>query len=72
MKMRCNKCVWLDYDVFDNMYESHTYHFCGLHGRARVNPDGEQQNLNGRESCGFTQKRDKPKPTIVQLTFDFW
>jgi len=58
----------MDYDVFSRTYEHHpSGHFCGLHGRAQVNPDGEQANLDARGGCGFSPKEKAP----VQLTFEF-
>ena len=68
--MRCRKCTWMDYDVFSRAYETHPDgHFCGLHGRAQVDPDGKQANLDSRGSCGFHPK--ERTPMITQLTFDF-
>lgn len=67
-KMRCWRCEWMDYDVFSRKYEKHPDgHFCGLHGRAQIDPDGKQVNLDHRGGCGFRSKQKDP----VQLTFNF-
>ena len=42
MKARCRQCEYLNQD-------------CGLHGRARVDPDGEQPDLNHHGGCGFNR-----------------
>jgi hypothetical protein len=69
MKMRCWRCKNLNYDYFDRKYETPAdgHFFCGLHGRAQVDPDGEQVNLDRRGGCGYYPKEKAP----VQLTFDF-
>ena len=53
-KMRCRQCLWYNYDFFGHRYEEGKA-FCGLHGRTRVDPDGEQVNLLGadKKGCGF-------------------
>ena len=53
-KMRCRECLWYNYDFFGQRYEEGKS-FCGLHGRTRVDPDGEQVNLLGadKKGCGF-------------------
>lgn len=57
MKARCWRCRWLDYDFFNNRYNQYNdYHRCGLHGQHRVDPDGEQLNLDTRGGCGYTQR----------------
>lgn len=68
MKARCRKCNYLDFDLLHDQVEivDSNQHFCGLHGRAIVNPDGEQPNLNNHGSCGFS-----PRIKAVQLTLDF-
>ena len=68
-KMRCWRCTWMDYDVFSRKYEKHPngWHYCGLHGRAQVDPDGLQVNLDRRGGCGFHSKEKAP----IQLTFNF-
>lgn len=56
MKARCNKCHYLDYDVFTDSYHFGVWdnrHRCGLHGCAEVDPEGEQPNLDRHGSCGF-------------------
>lgn len=68
--MRCWNCIWLDYDIFSRSYETHSFgHFCGLHGRAQVDPDSKQANLDGHGNCGFHSKVKITMPT--QLSFDF-
>ena len=64
-KMRCWTCEYLDYDHLDCKLElrSPGEHFCGLHGRAPVNPDGNQVNLNNRGSCGYF-----PRKKALQLS----
>lgn len=68
MKMRCWSCEYLDYDIIDCQLErcSPGKHFCGLHGRARVDPDGNQVNLNNRGSCGYFPR----KKSLQLLLFD--
>lgn len=53
-KMRCRQCLWYNYDFFGHRYEEGKS-FCGLHGRTKVDPDGEQVNLLGADKtgCGF-------------------
>lgn len=51
-KMRCRKCTYYNYDVFSMSYENKSS-YCGLHGRVLVDPDGFQQNLDSKGSCGF-------------------
>ena len=53
MKAKCKKCYYLDRDMLSNTKEKNNWHFCGLHGRAEVDPDGEQRNLDRRGGCGF-------------------
>lgn len=58
VRMQCRDCMFLDWDFITNRTDTveDGKHFCGLHGRSRVNPDGWQQNLNNRGSCGFRPK----------------
>lgn len=65
-KMKCRWCTWLNYDVFTRTYEQPEHYFCGLHGRARVDINGEQENLDARGSCGYS-----PKRVAVQLELQF-
>lgn len=65
-KMQCRRYKNLNYDHFTRQYENDEAPICGLHGRARVDPDGPQQNLDGRGGCGFI-KKNRP----VELTFAF-
>lgn len=62
-KMRCNRCEYLNYDFICHCYEPDDPPFCGLHGRERVDPDGEQADLNHRGGCGYHAKGQ----TAVQL-----
>lgn len=59
-KMRCWHCEYLDNDLISGSHESVSdgCHFCGLHGRARVYPDGLQQNLNNKGGCGYVQRKN--------------
>ena len=41
-------------------------HFCGLHGRAPVDPDGPQVDLNHRGGCGYCRVSDDGE----QLSFN--
>lgn len=70
-KIKCRLCVNLDYNAFFRRYENRSdgEHFCGCHGMAQVDPDGEQLNLDHRGGCGFFPKHREP--SVVQLTFDF-
>ena len=70
-RMRCRECAWLDYDFLGKTIELRLdgSHYCGLHGRATVDIDGEQQNLNRRGSCGFFPKE---KEDARQLPFPWW
>lgn len=67
-KMRCRQCEWLDYDFLDDVYEAvdDCMHFCGLHGRHRVDPEGPQLNLDNHGSCGFLLKK-----RMIQLEIPF-
>ena len=62
--MRCWRCAYLDYDCIGECQEQPLpgEHFCGLHGRARVDPDGEQMDLDHHGGCGFA-----PRKEAVQL-----
>ena len=53
-KMRCFQCMWYNYDFFDRKYEEGKS-FCGLHGRCKVDPNGDQLNLLGADKfgCGY-------------------
>ena len=53
MKAMCRQCEYLNWDWLTHEYESGPY-FCGLHGRASVDPDGEQPDLNHKGGCGFS------------------
>lgn len=67
MKAKCSQCRYLNYNFFDGTYENKVPPFCGLHGRARVDPDGEQRNLNHEGGCGFSRKM---KSIQTALNFD--
>lgn len=68
-KAQCRKCQHLDYDHLSDQKEfcQAGEHFCGLHGRTRVDPDGEQMDLNHKGGCGFIQKQPTPKPSKKML-----
>lgn len=67
-KMRCRKCEYLDYDFINDCqeYRPDGEHYCGLHGMARVDPDGPQQNLNRNSGCGFNRRKE----TVQLSLFD--
>ena len=52
MKARCRSCYWLNWDFVTDDYECRPW-FCGLHGGTRVDPDGEQRDLNHHGGCGY-------------------
>ena len=52
MKAKCRQCEFLNWDFITNDYESGPW-FCGLHGRSRIDPDGDQPDLNHHGGCGF-------------------
>ena len=58
-KMRCKRCTNLNYDYLTDRYEPDLPPFCGLHGRVRVDPNGQQQDLNHLGGCGFIEKTNK-------------
>ena len=64
--MRCRRCRHLNYNHLTDQYEPDDPPFCGLHGCARVDPDGPQQDLNHKGGCGYTDKDQ-----IIELTFAF-
>lgn len=67
MKARCKNCVYLNWDFITGKVITPEYNnFCGLHGRAEVDIDGVQQNLDGRGGCGY-----HPKQRQTSL-FDLW
>lgn len=57
MKARCRQCEYLNFDFIFNVYESGDW-FCGLHGRALVDPDGEQPDLDHKGGCGFNKAEE--------------
>lgn len=65
-KMRCRRCRNLNFDFLSGKYEPELPPFCGLHGRTEVDPDGEQQNLDHRGGCGFSDKNK-----IIELKIMF-
>jgi len=58
MKMRCRRCVFLDWEFISNTIEPREdgTHYCGLHGGTTVDIDGPQMNLDNRGSCGFADR----------------
>ena len=61
-RMRCRKCKYLNWDFITDQKERTDDNFCGLHGRAKVNVDGYQVDLDHKGSCGFA-----PQATYTQL-----
>lgn len=59
MKARCRSCYWLNWDFISGEYVSGQW-FCGLHGCTRVDPDGEQLDLDHRGGCGY-MKATEPR-----------
>lgn len=52
MKTRCYECMFLNWDFLSGEYWPGDW-FCGLHGGAPVDPNGNQPDLNHHGSCGF-------------------
>lgn len=65
-KMKCRTCFYLNYDFFTYSYACPNHHFCGLHGRCKVDPDGPQMDLDHRGGCGYLAKK-----TTVQLEIEW-
>lgn len=59
MKARCRRCYYLNLDFIDLTYEDDCPPFCGLHGRSRIDPDGEQPDLDHHGGCGFSPKEQE-------------
>lgn len=57
MKARCRQCMCLNFDFILDEYESGDW-FCGLHGHACVDPDGEQPDLDHQGGCGFIEAEE--------------
>ena len=57
MKARCRSCYWLNWDFVTDDYECGPW-FCGLHGGTRVDPDGEQRDLDHRGGCGYIETHE--------------
>ena len=60
-KARCRRCMNLNYDFFTRTYEDTYDYFCGLHGRAPVDPDGEQSQphlVNYMIGCIISLKKE--------------
>lgn len=53
--MRCRSCRWFDWEFITEEITPQVEgeHFCGLHGRTRVDPDGPQVDLNHYGGCGY-------------------
>ena len=58
----------LNYCHLTGRYEPDLPPFCGLHGRVRVDHNGQQQDLNHRGGCDFIEKNE---PVQLSLTFTF-
>lgn len=67
-KMRCWRCEHLDYDHINARQENRLpgEHYCGLHGMARVDPDGPQQNLDHKGGCGFTARKKNVELSLFE------
>lgn len=65
---KCENCYWMDWDFVTDCHITprEGYHYCGLHGSARVEPEDVQHNFDGRGSCDFL-----PIDEPIQLTIDF-
>lgn len=65
-KKSCSNCHWLDFDVFSNTIEilGNGEHFCGLHGRSRVNDLKPLTLGENHGECGYILK---PELLVVQL-----
>lgn len=68
MKARCRNCECLNFDFVSGKYEFPEHDFCGLHGRTRVDLDGDQPDLNHHGGCGFMPKQGEK---ARQLCLDF-
>ena len=64
--MRCLRCSYYNFDFLSDSYEEGES-FCGLHGRAKVDPNGKQRNLDNHGSCGYHPKN---QPIQMSLNFD--
>ena len=56
-EMKCSKCKYLNWDFLTDKIEQTDEDFCGLHGRARVQIDGVQQDFNHHGGCGFVERQ---------------
>lgn len=50
--------MYYNWRWYDNTYD-HSRSVCGLHGSAKVDPDGPQPNLDSRGSCGYNKMNTK-------------
>lgn len=58
-RARCGDCRRLNRDLLADEaepFERLGYWFCGVHGRAHIDPDGRQPNLNRRGGCDYSTK----------------
>lgn len=62
-RARCKSCFYLNWNWITDTRDMNPPYFCGLHGRAIVDPDGEQENLDHNGGCGYS-----PKETSYQLS----
>lgn len=59
-RARCRECIYLNWNfITDEIDESPSDNYCGLHGCATVDPDGVQQDLDHRGGCGFFSKHQQ-------------
>lgn len=55
MRARCRRCYCFNRNFITDTIEITSEPFCGLHGRERIDPDGEQPDFLHDEDggCGF-------------------
>lgn len=66
MKARCHECFYLNWYYLTGEYWAGDW-FCGLHGSATVNPDGNQPDFDHKGGCGF-----HPIQGTRQMTIPPW
>lgn len=78
MKARCRKCYYFDFSPFMAQFGETCQmqrekanrtgeHFCGQHGGAEIDPDGEQRSLDRKGSCNFVPEKTTRQLTIFDL-----
>ena len=63
-KARCNNCEYLNWNFLTDEREQNSTPFCGLHGRAHVDPNGQQMNLDSHGGCDYTPKHKPQQLTL--------